>query len=515
MKRFNGTRSSWLLRQAEYLGENNKEQAVWEMDAILPKGRELVLKPFEVVSDFQVLPPKDSASVPMCFERAVIGLGSQCGLSYCANSTPAEVYLQYRDQIQEYYWPTPERWSRFLYWRQQQQVQEHGKSMGRKLASTKSTMKKGVSPTKCLETARYYGFEENARDSRNSSMSTTEPANRRGVKDPDMVDSQLQNRERPVVAIIERHGTRAVLNMESVIKAVIQSKHFRLKVVSYDHGCGIPETAYLMRDINILISTHGNALGGSLWMPSPLASSRDGPQKDYPLPVVISIDSTKYFESWFQWTTTSMSQRFILHRCGPNVSYHPDPREFNESVCPFHRNLVLARKVLKEAGLVFDSATEHEDLLELTGIEYPIGLLDRYSKEDEDYISKMNMFLAVYWKALERYADPDRLLQLLEKIRIENVLDGGNHVSYVKTDVGIEVQMATPRKRKSYLDVCREGRCCGPTCEGIMNRNVVGGLRAYDQDMSAARWGEYHWSEEQNEFKRSGESLRSWRAVNP
>ncbi|KAI8601813.1 hypothetical protein EDD21DRAFT_294017, partial [Dissophora ornata] len=107
-------------------------------------------------------------------------------------------------------------------------------------------------------------------------------------------------------AIVERLGTRAVLNIDRVIFAIVNSGGFRLKVLSYDSGCGIPETAYLMRDVNILISTHGNALGGSLWMPSP---------PSHPHPVVISIDSTKYYENWFQWTSTAMAQRFIIHRC--------------------------------------------------------------------------------------------------------------------------------------------------------------------------------------------------------
>lgn len=491
MKRFNGTGSSWLLRQAEYLGENSEEQAVWEMEAILPKGRELVLKPFEVVSDFQVLPPKDSASVPICFERAVVGLGSQCGLSYCAWNTPTEVYLQYRDQIQDYYWGTIEKWNKFLGWRKQQQAneQEHGGAKPKKAETEKA---EAFSPTKCLETARYYGFEENDNDS-NDPM-TTEPASRRGIKDPDLVDSQHQNRDRPVVAIIERHGSRAVLNFDRVIQVIVQSKHFRLKVVSYDSGCGIPETAYLMRDVNILISPHGNALGGSLWMPSPLPSSRSHDHDsyhDHPFPVVISIDTTKYRESWFQWPTTAMGQRFTSHSCGPAASYYPYPEDINESVCPLHRNMDLARAAMQRAGLVLDKATEHEDLLALTGTEYPIDQLYRYRERLKDDGRAVNEFLATYWKALERYADPDRLLHLLEQVRAENVPEG-------------------KRERKSYLGLCKERRCCGPTCEGVMDRNVVGGLRAHGQDMSAAHWGEFLWSEEQNEFAREGQSLGDW-----
>lgn len=502
MKRFNGTRSSWLLRQAEYLGENTVDQAVWEMEAILPEGRELVLKPFEVVSDFQALPPKDSATTPLCFERAVIGLGLQCGLSYCKRNTPTEVYLQYRDQIQEYYWPTPARWEEFLKQREQEE-QGARQSAGRRLKSFETKKTKSFSPTQCLKTARYYGFEQNKGNGWNSSMTPTEPAGRRGIKDPDMVNSRLQTRDRPVVAIIERHGSRAVLNLDHVIQTIVQSNHFRVKVLTYDSGCGIPETAYLMRDVNILISTHGNALGGSLWMPSPLPSSRSqshdyqSQYHDHPFPAVISIDTTRYRENWFQSTTTAMGQRFILHRCGPKVSYYEQPQDINEDVCPLHRNLDLARAILKRLGITLDKATEHEDLLDLTGPEYPIDLMERYNEGIKEEGFKFNQFVYTYWKALERYADPAQLLKVLEQIRAENIQDAE----------GLD---AGTRKRKSYLDLCIEGRCCGPECEVLMYRNVVGPLRAFGQDMSTAQWGEHLWSDEHNEFMRSGQILRSW-----
>ncbi|KAG0024599.1 hypothetical protein BGZ80_000900 [Entomortierella chlamydospora] len=505
MKRFGGTGSSWLLRQAEYLGENLEEQAVWEMDAVLPSGQEIVLKDFEVVSPFQALPPKRA---PICFDRAVIGLGSQCGLDYCAKNTPTEIYQAYSEQVQNHYWPTVKRWNSFLENRAQEELERQQGALGKDV---------DFSPTKCLQTARYYNFEgdEDEAQGRESSPNLTpahdEPILRRGEIDPDSVDRLLdgKRRRRPVVAIIERRRNRAILNLDLVISTIVKSGHFRLKVLNYDQGCGIPETAYLMRDVNILISSHGNALGGSLWMPSPSTNH------NHPVPVVISIDSTRYYERWFQWTTTAMGQRFILHRCGPAVSSRSDLKES----CALHRDLNLARKILEKVGLTLDEPTQEEDLLALTGAEFPLELWARYRARDnangdgqEEWLEKVALFLGDYWKNLARYADPDRLLETLEKIRLENEEDNGYENTQSNSgDTGNgDNSMRNSKRPLSYLRMCMQGRCCGPDCEGVMNRNVVGTMRAYDQDISEGHWGEFLPNEEQAEFVRSGGSLKSW-----
>ncbi|KAG0337789.1 hypothetical protein BG000_004976 [Podila horticola] len=446
MKRFQGTTSSWLLRQAEYVGENTVGQAAWKMDAIT-SGQELVLKSFEVVSPFQILPPK---SAPICFDRAVIGLGSQCGLSYCAANTPIEVYKAYRDQIQDYYMSTTSQWHEFI-------------DQEKRLHSTSA-----FSPMNCINTARYYNFQHPT----SGIEAGGEPLFRQGVQDPDASDpSEPPSNSSPVVAIIERRGTRSVINLDKLIEQVV-AKGFRLKVITYDQGCGIPQVAYMMRDVNILISPHGNALGGSLWMP------------DKPFPLVVSIDTTKYHESWFMSTTTVLAQRMIVHRCGPKHSNSLPA----ESTCPYVRDLDLARRYLKQLDWTLDQDTAEEDIQALTGPEYPIELFDKYGGD------KLHPFLVSYWKNLSRYLDTDRLVKLLEQVRKENMQDIG----------------------KSYLQVCEEGRCCGPICEAVMSRNVVGPLSAYGQQMDGVNWGEhkfsgsnvqggYDWVE-----KHPGQSLKSW-----
>ncbi|KAG0042449.1 hypothetical protein BGZ83_000450 [Gryganskiella cystojenkinii] len=475
MKRFGGTTSSWLLRHAEYLGENLKDQALWEMEAILPHGKEIVLQPFEVMNaSFQVLPPAKNTA-PICFKRAVIGLGSQCGLNYCEHSTPAEVFQAYSRQIQEYYWPSSERWQEHLLLREQQaKIEKEQTKLGdRSLA---------ISPTKCIRSARYYNFDGLG----NSIPDQKEPRVRQGQRYPDLLETDPTGRitAMPVIAILEREGTRSVLNLDKVISTITRTGHFRLKVLSYDYGCGIPETAYLMRDVHILISPHGNALGGSIWMPSTLSPPSSTSSTKPFFPTVISIDSTRYYESWFQWTTTSMSQRFLIHRCGPAQSNHARIEEINSEVCPFHRDMELAQSALGKADLVLDTETEQKDMLELTGPEFPIDLWMKYGGEP------INTFLNDYWKSLSRYADPVRLLKVLYQIRDENIAnEGGN---------------------KSYLQLCRENKCCAPDCSGVMHRNIVGPLRAYDQDLSEERWGQLRQNKEHDLFVKSGETLKDW-----
>ncbi|GJJ70052.1 hypothetical protein EMPS_02401 [Entomortierella parvispora] len=475
MKRFGGKTSSWLLRQAEYLGENSVDQAVWEVEAIISEGRELVLHSFEVVNaSFQALPPKDA---PICFARAVIGLGSQCGLNYCANSIPTEVYQEYSRRIKEYYWPNPERWRLHMILRAEQerirgdQEQHH---LDRSLV---------FSPTKCIHSAQYYNFDPEF----STTPRSEEPQERQARGQPDDAQTDPRKRSLPIVAILKREGTRSVINLDRVISVIAETGHFRLKVISYDHGCGIPETAYLMRDVQILISPHGNALGSSLWMPSTEPSNSS---LSY-FPTVISIDSTKYTESWFQWTTTSMGQRFMVHRCGPAHSTHPFKSEMNPAVCPFHRDMDLARRTLSKAGLVLNPEKKDDDLLELTGEEFPIDLWEKYGGEN------VNKFLNEYWKSLSRYADPDRLLEILYKIREYNLPRQ-------------EIDEGVSEKKMSFLQLCRESKCCAPSCSGVMHRNVVGPLRAYDQDLSEDNWGRLRDNEEHDAFVMSGLALMDW-----
>ncbi|KAF9162616.1 hypothetical protein DFQ26_003404 [Actinomortierella ambigua] len=272
MKRFGATKNSWLFRAPQFEYVDIRRQGGWEMNHFFYTGREIVLQPEEVATDFQTLPPTDA---PICFKRAVVGLGNQCALDYCANNIPSEIYQQFRDEIAEYYWRTPN-------------------AMAEPSALGDKKRKKDKHALKCLDLARYYNFE--------------------GPK------------RKLVVGIIQREGSRRMINDNEMVEALVKAG-FRVKWMSFDHGCGLAETAYLLRDVQVLISPHGNAIGTSLFMPT-----------TNPVSTIISVDTTRYDEEWFKHTTMALGQRFMHAKCGP-INY---PDDETKARCLFVRDNDIA-----------------------------------------------------------------------------------------------------------------------------------------------------------------------------
>ncbi|KAK5814238.1 hypothetical protein F5H01DRAFT_279963, partial [Linnemannia elongata] len=117
------------------------------------------------------------------------------------------------------------------------------------------------------------------------------------------IDASKGSKRQLVVGIIQRDKSRRLLNDEELVQGLVQAG-FRVKWMSFDHGCGLAETAYLLRDVNVLISPHGNALGTSVFMPS------------YdPVSTIVSVDSSRHKEAWFMFTATAIGQRFIQTIC--------------------------------------------------------------------------------------------------------------------------------------------------------------------------------------------------------
>ncbi|KAI8601682.1 hypothetical protein EDD21DRAFT_279753, partial [Dissophora ornata] len=111
------------------------------------------------------------------------------------------------------------------------------------------------------------------------------------------------SRRKLVVGIIQRENSRRLINDQELIDGLVAAG-FRIKWMTFDHGCGLAETAYLLRDINVLISPHGNAIGTSIFMPT-----------HNPVPTLVSVDPSRRSEAWFMFTATAMGQRFIQTSC--------------------------------------------------------------------------------------------------------------------------------------------------------------------------------------------------------
>ncbi|ORZ08285.1 hypothetical protein BCR41DRAFT_147789 [Lobosporangium transversale] len=458
------------------------------MDHFFYTGKEIVLHLEEVATAFQTLPPSDA---PICFKRAVIGLGSQCALSYCENNIPAEVYKAFRDEIADHYWGTPGRWDSHL-------------------ALHRVTEDNSL---QCLDLARYYNFDGVGQD---YSQERDEKSKQIDQLHPDVVNSEQgsknittgassESHERKlVVGIIQREGSRRLINDEAFIQALVKAG-FRVKWMTFDHGCGIAETAYLLRDVQVLVSPHGNAIGTSLFMPT-----------SDPIPTIISADSTRYAESWFKFTTTVLAQRFMSAVCGP--SNYPD--EVTKAQCPHVRDSDLAERYLKHSQLVLGlppsmvksdkekksmsqgqigkmiqshrayvkshpeaKALAEKEFEELLGPEASTTLYNKYGESTFG-------FWELYWKAMPRYLDVPRLVQFIENRQNDWMRErqeaaaGGRQPSD---------DMAAYR---SFMEYVRKGQICRiggwNDCAEIQQRNIAGPLTAYGRHSidNIAQWGE-------------------------
>ncbi|KAG0284552.1 hypothetical protein BGZ96_011079 [Linnemannia gamsii] len=191
--------------------------------------------------------------------------------------------------------------------------------------------KAGNSQLQCQDRARYYNFESAGP---NHGSENGEAKSRFGQMYPNVIEpaeiyQNLFVEDKEGEAVKESKRKRLV-NDEELIQGLVQAG-FRVKWITFDHGCGIAETAYLLRDVNVLITPHENAIRTSVFMPN-----RE------PVPTVISVDNSRYKEGWFKHTTSAIRQRFIQTICGPTNYADETSREH----CPYLKDLKGAWDIL-------------------------------------------------------------------------------------------------------------------------------------------------------------------------
>ncbi|KAF9120242.1 hypothetical protein BGX30_003287 [Mortierella sp. GBA39] len=507
MKRFGGTKNSWTFRAARYQRDGINRQGTWEMDHFFQTGKELVLSQAEISTPFQTLPPSDA---PICFQKAVIGLGSQCALSYCEINIPTEIYKKFREELAEYYWSTTEAWSRHLRnaqeainsrWRHHEQGHKARQEVGaEKKRQEAPGSKASNSPLKCLESARYYNFEAAGL---NHGLEQGEAQSRVGQINPDVadppegyqnlfvesgagVDASKANKRKLVVGIIQRESSRRLVNDDELIQGLVQAG-FRVKWMSFDHGCGIAETAYLLRDIHVLITPHGNAIGTSIFMPS-----------HDPVSTIISVDHSRFKEDWFMFTATALGQRFTQTVCGPNNYVDDVSREH----CPYFKDLKAGRDTMvvapnlilglpnsmvktdEEKASMSGSALNRlrnknqnyvnsnpaaqklaeEEMDALIGPERPDALIRKYGED-------IWTFLWFFWKEAPRYVDVIRVVKFVESLQGD--LEREKLIETTNTQQNLHLD-DPQRSYRHYLDYVRKGQACGLAgCSVIMERNVA------------------------------------------
>jgi hypothetical protein len=477
----------------------------WEMEHFFETGKELVLSQIELSTPFQTLPPEDT---PICFQRAVIGLGSQCGLVYCENNTPTEIYKAFRDEISEYYWSTPQTWERHVKNAQDSinrglQHQERAQKPRRdeKEEATKRQDVEGNegvnSQLQCLDRARYYNFESAGP---NHGLESGEKKSRAGQMHPDVVDpaetyqnqfvegkegeAAKESKRKLVVGIIQRENSRRLVNDEELIQGLVQAG-FRVKWITFDHGCGIAETAYLLRDVNVLITPHGNAIGTSVFMPS-----------QGPVPTVISVDNSRYKEGWFKFTTTAIGQRFIQTVCGPTNYVDEVSREH----CPYFKDLKGAWSILRYSSLVLglpesriktdkelqSMSNEERDKVRDANREYVKNnpAAQKLAEQEMDVLIAPEMpetifqkygdlardFMYAYWKNSPRYVDVVRVVKFVQSLQ-QDLEQEKIRDSAITTTSNMG---SAQRSYGLFVDYVRKGQACGPdACEKILERNVA------------------------------------------
>jgi hypothetical protein len=118
------------------------------------------------------------------------------------------------------------------------------------------------------------------------------------------------------IVILNREQSRHITNIPDVIEALLDEfTNATINLISFDEGCDIRSTAYLVERADVMIATFGNGLGSGLFM-----------KKDA---ILISIDSRWYNEDWFYWPMVAAGIRLYTFECQRELCQEPDETLLN------------------------------------------------------------------------------------------------------------------------------------------------------------------------------------------
>lgn len=116
----------------------------------------------------------------------------------------------------------------------------------------------------------------------------------------------------------------------------------------------------------------------------------------------------------------------------------------------------LAKKILANHNIELGP----EDLAEFINTDHrPDSLLARIAPDNAWEV------YGQYGKDVKRKADVERLVPFVAGVAEEMVKTGEKWAEF--------------NDNLDYPDMCRNGKCCGPECQGPMNRNVFGQTSAW------------------------------------
>ncbi|KAF7722874.1 hypothetical protein EC973_002635 [Apophysomyces ossiformis] len=237
MKQHDGTNKSWTYRAYQTVLPEKRSPLI--TTEFMTHGKDIVLDKRSITTNQQVLAPR----TPICFSRAIVGSGAACSLGYCEQAIENDIYASFRKDALSYY--VNDDWSS---------------------NAMLDSDEKGLA---CVRSIRF--------------------------------SNTLQgNDTHRTIAIINRQS-RHITNIESLLHALAASSrisglNYKIKHIDFDHGCSLGSTAYLLHDVDILLTPHGSQEAAAIFM------------KDNS--VVISIDGRGYSEPWFAFVMTAMGRRF-------------------------------------------------------------------------------------------------------------------------------------------------------------------------------------------------------------
>ncbi|KAJ8653987.1 hypothetical protein O0I10_010323 [Lichtheimia ornata] len=351
-------------------------------------GRDLVRDEHELTSPQQMLLPEE----PICFQEAVIGTRVSCSLSlYCEQPIESDIYAAFREATLNYY------------------VKEDHWKQHNKESSLHGTDRDDQA---CVETMREF----------KTAVTSNKPTR--------------------VIGVINRGGSRHITNLQQVMDAIIDSateRNYVLRVLDFDKGCSLASTAYVMKDVDLLLTPHGSQQGGAVFMKNNS--------------VVISINARGYSENWFAFPLTAMGRRFYNFEC-------------QSSIC-VDKDLERAQRTLAMYEIPIPPENVLDDCLAWENDRSPDGCLGAYfdKMHIEHNSDQLQFAIGQYHKDAPRKIDVTRFMAFFEKT----------------------IKEMDDFETMSYRQICDLEKCCGYSCDDVLGPVVYGSalegrLLAWPQD---------------------------------
>ncbi|RKP23874.1 hypothetical protein SYNPS1DRAFT_24045 [Syncephalis pseudoplumigaleata] len=128
---------------------------------------------------------------------------------------------------------------------------------------------------------------------------------------------QPANGGRPRVVVVQRRGTRALLNLEE-IEALLRGLDVEYRIVELEHY-SMAQQVELFSHTDVLIAVHGNAIGNLFWLP--------------PNALIVEIWQYRWESHWFKYITEQLAdERNMKHAiisCGQPECALPSERDLS------------------------------------------------------------------------------------------------------------------------------------------------------------------------------------------